>query len=74
MASIIVPTAVDHVVNVGVIDEVSNLFAILFIIFSFVFIVDFGFDIEKGIAPVSATLATVPLQVTRVSKGQGQGA
>lgn len=74
MASVIVPAAIDHVVNMGIVDEVADFFAALLIIFSFVFIVDFGLDIEEGVALVSATLATVILKVTSVSKLPEYGA
>jgi len=42
-------------------DEVFNLLALLFIILSFVLVVDFGFYIEEGSAAVSAALAAVAL-------------
>ena len=65
MSSVVVEgTAVSDVIRVGIVDKVQLLLAFLLLIFGFVFVVDLGFDIDEGIAPVLATLATMVLNGT----------
>lgn len=49
------------IVGMVVVDEVLDFFAILFLVTVFVFVVDFGFDIEESIASVAASLPAVAL-------------
>lgn len=61
-AIIIESSGVDDVVRMFVVDEVSYLFAVFFVILAVFLIVDLGFDIEESGAPVSVALATMTLR------------
>lgn len=62
MSPIIVEvTTLGNIVGMGIVDEILDFFAILLVVFGFVFVFDFGFDIEKGSAVVLTPLATMAL-------------
>lgn len=64
MSPIIVETGsfANVVGMIVLLDEVLDLFTVLLVFFGFIFIVDFGFDIEESGAAVSAALATMALR------------
>lgn len=64
MPSVIIETCtlINDIVRVFVVDEIFNLFAILFFVFAFIFIIYFGLDIEKGVTPVSASFSSMALK------------
>ncbi len=63
MASVIVEAgSFGGIIGVLVVDKVANLLIFLFLVFGFVFVIDDGFNIEKGISSVSATLSAVTLR------------
>lgn len=62
MAAIVIePTALGNIVGVFIIDEVFDLFAVLLVILTLVFIVDFRLDIEESGSPISPSLLAVTL-------------
>lgn len=63
MSSVIVKSgAFDQVIGVGVVDdEILYLFTILFLVLTLILVVDFGFDIDKGISPIALALSAMAL-------------
>jgi hypothetical protein len=62
---VIEPTTIGNIIGVGIVDKVFDLFAVFLLIFSLVFIIDLGFDIEESSSPVTSALP--PMTLIRVS-------
>jgi hypothetical protein len=58
---IIETTVVDHVVGVGIVDEVFDFFTVLLIVLCLVLVFNLGFDIEESGPVVLAPLTTTTL-------------
>jgi hypothetical protein len=61
-AIIVKVAALSNIIGMGIVDEVFYFFTLLLLILCFVFVLDFGFDIEEGGAMILATLAAMALQ------------
>lgn len=64
MPPVIESGGVCDIVRMIVVDEVFYLFNVFLLILAIFFIVDLGFDIEKGSAPVSTALT--PMSLVRI--------
>ncbi len=63
MSSVVIETRTfGHIVGVCVVDEVLNLLAVFLFVFAFVLVVDFGLDIEEGIASVTTSFPAMALR------------
>ena len=66
---IVEAAAVGNIVRVGIVDEVLYFFTVTNFVFSLVFVIDFGFDIEESSSTVLvATLASVTLETEEDSR------
>jgi hypothetical protein len=62
MSSVIIDTSFSHIVWMIVCDKVAYLFTQHLVIFGFVFIVDFGFDIEESCSSFLSALSAMALK------------
>jgi len=54
--------ALGDIIGMSIVDEVFYFFTLFLLVLGFVFVLDFGFDIEEGGAMILAALAAMALQ------------